>query len=188
MHVLYPPKIQTQKFAWGPLSTSEAACHRTVKNFHKNMLQKAVKHIYYRMLCRTAARAPAKIICERQRGYRQEFSSSERQRGSRNKASSLVAQSTIARSSRPSAPLCFHELYHALTGVIRVYSMQDMFDLQKRQAESEVISTSLYDSMEAAAVGRGVTSVVQRPGSWHTRGKFSRVLVFCVSRILESAV
>jgi hypothetical protein len=42
--------------------------------------------------------------------------------------------------------------------------------------------------IEAAAAGRGVTSVVQRLGSWHTRGKFSRVLVFGVFCVLESTV
>jgi hypothetical protein len=41
-------------------------------------------------------------------------------------------------------------------------------------------------TIEAAAAGRGVTSVVQRLGPWHTRGKFFRFLVFCVFRILES--
>jgi hypothetical protein len=52
-------------------------------------------------LRRTAARAPARIISERQRVRRQEFSSTERQRGSRKKSSSLVAQSTFARSAGP---------------------------------------------------------------------------------------
>jgi hypothetical protein len=47
------------------------------------------------------ARAQARIISERQRGRRQEFWSPERQRGSRNKFSFLVAQSTFARSSGP---------------------------------------------------------------------------------------
>jgi hypothetical protein len=40
-------------------------------------------------------------------------------------------------------------------------------------------TASFIGEIEAAAAGRGVTSVIQRLGSWHTRGKLSRVLVFC---------